>query len=283
MKGKRIFTSSEIEAIKMLINRKVVASKEEQKRIRDEIRDVYKFYYSDFSSKKGYTVDDLQALIDSGEITVIDANTPSPPKTGNREGIKRLNEDSIRDTSGTHSYNLDSSLNLFRQNQFDPMVESESKIPDKAGNYIICLRKGSSLPKVSVVPEFIRFENLDVIYTGIASSSLRSRDYRQHFKGNNAGRSTLRKSLGVLFGYKKIPRDSDPTTGKTKFSDADETKLSEWMAKNLILFVLPNKDHDSLELDLINHFNPPLNLKDNHSWTNMEFRRLLSSLRGQAE
>jgi len=283
MKGKRIFTSSEIEAIKRLINRKVVASKEEQKKIRDEIRDVYRFYYSDFSSKKGYTVDDLQALIDSGEITVIDANTPSPPKTGNREVIKRLKEDSIRDTTGIHSYSQDSSLNSFRQNQFDPMVDPESKIPDKAGNYIICLRKGSRLPKVSIVPEFIKFENLDVIYTGIASSSLRSRDYRQHFKGNNAGRSTLRKSLGVLFGYKKIPRDSDPTTGKTKFSDADETKLSEWMAKNLILFVLPNKDHDGLELDLINNFNPPLNLKDNYCWTNMEFRRLLSSLRGQSE
>ena len=62
MKGKRIFTRAEIEAIKKLINRKIVASKEEQKRIRDEIRDIYGFYFSDFSSKKGYTVDDLQAL-----------------------------------------------------------------------------------------------------------------------------------------------------------------------------------------------------------------------------
>jgi hypothetical protein len=283
MKGKRIFTYAEIEAIKRLINRKVVASKEEQKRIRDEIRDVYGFYYSDFSSKKGYTVDDLQSLIDSGEITVIDSSNPTSQKTGSREIIKKLKDDTIGGYTGTHSYNLDSSLSSFRQNLFDPMIDSESKIPDKAGNYIICLRKGSSLPQVSVIPEFIKFENLDVIYTGIAGSSLRSRDYRQHFKGNNAGRSTLRKSLGVLFGYKKIPRDSDPSTGKTKFSDVDESKLSEWMAKNLILFVLPNKDHDSLELDLINHFNPPLNLKDNHCWTNIEFRKLLSSLRGQSE
>jgi hypothetical protein len=115
------------------------------------------------------------------------------------------------------------------------------------------------------------------------SSSLRSRDYRQHFKGNNAGRSTLRKSLGVLFGYKKIPRDIDPNTGKTKFSDADESKLSEWMLKNLIMFFLPNKDHDSLELGLIRHFNPPLNLKDNHGLVNGNYRRFLSSLRGQSE
>lgn len=283
MERKRIFTSKEIEAIKRLINRKVVASKEEQKKIRDEIRDVYGFYYSEFSSKKGYTVTDLQDLIDAGEIIVSDSSNPTSQKTENREIIKRLKDDTMGGETGTHSYNLDSSLNSFRQNLFDPLADSESKIPDKAGNYIICLREGSCLPIVSVVPEFIKFENLDVIYTGIASSSLRSRDYRQHFKGNNAGRSTLRKSLGVLFGYKKIPRDSDPSTGKTKFSDADETKLSEWMAKNLILFVLPNKDHENLEIGLIKHFNPPLNLKENHCWTNMEYRRLLSSMRGQSE
>ena len=283
MKGKRIFTSAEIEAIERLINRKVVASKEEQKKIRDEIRDVYEFYFSDFSSKKGYTVQDLQGLIDSGEITVSDSSTPAIRKTEKREVIKRLKDESIGRDTVNHTYNLDSSLKSFRQNLFDPMVDPESKIPDKAGNYIICLKEGSRLPSISVIPEFTKFENLDVIYTGIASSSLKSRDYRQHFKGNNAGRSTLRKSLGVLFGYKKIPRDSDPNTGKTKFPDVDESKLSEWMVKNLIMFFLPNKDHDNLELDLINHFNPPLNLKENHGWTNMEFRRLLSSLRGKSE
>ena len=283
MKGKRIFTRAEIEAIKKLINRKIVASKEEQKRIRDEIRDIYGFYFSDFSSKKGYTVDDLQALIDSGEIIVSDSSNPASQKTETREILKKLKDDTIGGEAIKHSYNLDASLNSFRQNLFDPMAESESKIPDKAGNYIICLRKGSCLPKVSISPEFMKFENLDVIYTGIANSSLRSRDYRQHFKGNNAGRSTLRKSLGVLFGYKKIPRDSDPSTGKTKFSDANEETLSRWMEKNLIIFFLPNKDHANLEVDLIKHFNPPLNLKDNHSWTNMDFRKLLSSLRGQSD
>ena len=283
MERKRIFTSAEIESIKRLINRKVVASKEEQKKIRNEIRDDYGFYYSDFSSKKGYTVDDLQALIDSGEIIVSDSSNPVSQKTETREIIKEVRKEKNGYDDLTRTYNLDSSLNLFRQNMFDPLVDSESKIPDKAGNYIISLRKGSNLPSVSLLPEFTKFENLNVIYTGIASSSLRSRDYRQHFKGNNAGRSTLRKSLGILFGYKKIPRDSDPETGKTKFSDTDELTLSEWMAQNLIMFFLPNKDHNSLELDLIRHFNPPLNLKDNHCSVNSDFRRLLSSLRGQSE
>lgn len=148
-------------------------------------------------------MDDFQSLIYSREITVIDFSNPTGQKTGNREIIKKSKDNPIESETGTHSFNLDASLNSFRLNLFDPVTDIESKIPDKAGNYIICLRKGSSLPEVSVVPEFIKFENLDVIYTGIASSSLRSRDDRQHIKGNNAGRSTIRKSLGVLFGYKK--------------------------------------------------------------------------------
>ena len=168
----------------------------------------------------------------------------------------------------------------FGQNCFDPSNDVDSKIVDKAGNYIICLRQGSKLPLVSIEPVFTKFQELDVIYTGIAGSSLRNRDYRQHFIGDNAGRSTLRKSLGVLFGFKQIPRDSDPKTGKTKFGEDDEATLSEWMKKNLIMYYLPTKDHERQEKTLINHFNPPLNLKDNHNLINTDFRRLLSSLRG---
>jgi hypothetical protein len=178
---------------------------------------------------------------------------------------------------------LNAIFNSFRLNRFDPKIDSDSKIADKAGNYIICLKQCSKLPPISNEPEFNKFEGLDVIYTGIASSSLRSRDYRQHFIGNNAGRSTLRKSLGALFGYEQIPRDTDPTTGKTKFGDVDEQTLSDWMKNNLILFFLPTKDYNNLEINLINHFNPPLNLMGNHNPINADFRRLLSTLRGQKE
>ena len=71
MKGENSFTKSQITAITLLINKKVLATKEEQKKIRDKIRKEYKFYFSDFSSKKGYTVADLNELINSGRIKVI--------------------------------------------------------------------------------------------------------------------------------------------------------------------------------------------------------------------
>ena len=62
MKGKMSFTTKEMEKIIDLIEQKVVASKNEQRNIRNKIRSLG-FYFSDFSNKKGYTVDDFKDLI----------------------------------------------------------------------------------------------------------------------------------------------------------------------------------------------------------------------------
>jgi hypothetical protein len=62
MKGKTIFTYQEAERIKKLITEKLVSTKEKQKRIRDEIRDLG-FYMTDFSNKKRYTVEDFEKAV----------------------------------------------------------------------------------------------------------------------------------------------------------------------------------------------------------------------------
>ena len=178
------------------------------------------------------------------------------------------------------SSDLSSILEIFKLNKFDPKIHSSSIIHDAPGNYIICLKKNSKLPTTDVTPIFKHFEGMHVIYTGIAGGSLRNRDYRQHFKGS-AGRSTLRKSIGVLFGYKQIPREKDPDSGKTKFNEQDELNLTNWMHSNLIMFFLPTMEFKSIEIILIAHFNPPLNLKDSYNSINAEFRQLLSSLRAK--
>lgn len=177
------------------------------------------------------------------------------------------------------STNFTTVLDALKQNKFDPATNHETIIPDQPGNYILCLKPNSNFPTASIIPELTEFEGLKVIYTGKTKVSLRKRDYKQHFTGNNAGRSTLRKSLGVLLGYKQIPRDKNPSNGKTKFGNSDEEKLSDWMCKNLILFFLPTSDFSDIEIDLINHFNPPLNLQSNHNHINADFRELLSALR----
>ena len=280
MKGQNTFTSLQIQIIKKLIAEKVVATADKQKGIRGKIRNIG-FHYSDFSSKKdGYTVADFEALIRSGQIKISDGNY-KPTKIATIKPIDKPKPVEKKVAIIQKSKGLISNLDSFKVNRFDPKKDSETMIANSSGNYILCLKKNSKLPTVSIKPILTNFEGLQVIYTGIAGVSLRTRDFRQHFKGNNAGRSTLRKSLGVLFGYKQIPRDSDPTTGKTKFDNADEIKLSEWMCDNLVMFFLPTLDFNSIEIELINHFNPPLNLKDNSNTINFEFRRLLSSLRAK--
>ena len=66
MKGKRSFTNIEMLEIIDLIEQKVVASKNEQRNIRNKIRSLG-FYFSDFSNKKGYNVDDFKELFEKAE------------------------------------------------------------------------------------------------------------------------------------------------------------------------------------------------------------------------
>lgn len=165
---------------------------------------------------------------------------------------------------------------------FDPMTMDSNMLPNVAGNYIFLLRKGSQLPQVDInpqIPEVTLDDNTyQAIYTGIASKSLRRRDYRAHFIGNDASRSTLRKSIGSLFGYDLIPRKENDKRHK-KFKPNDEEKLTKWMKNNLLLAFVENADPESMEDKLIAELNPPLNLDKNDNTVNAEFRALLSKLR----
>lgn len=165
---------------------------------------------------------------------------------------------------------------------FDPMTMDSNMLPNVAGNYVFLLRKGSQLPQVDINPQIpevtLDGNTYQAIYTGIASESLRQRVYRIHFIGNNASRSTLRKSIGSLFGYDLIPRKEGDSKHK-KFKPADEEKLTEWMKNNLLLAFVENADPESMEDKLIAELNPPLNLEKNHNKVNAEFRALLSELR----
>lgn len=277
MKGKNTFTTVQVQAIKKLIEEKIVATPTKQKIIRQKIRNIG-FYYSDFDSKKiGYTITDFEALIYSKHIIISDENCTNTIST--IININKLSSIQSKVFIEKKSSELKSNLDIFKINRFDPKIDFETTIVNSSGNYIICLKRNSKLPSVSINPILTNFEGFQVIYTGISKYSLRTRDFKQHFKGNNAGRSTLRKSLGALFGYKHIPRDKNPNTGKTKFGKVDEDELSEWMCENLIMFFLPTLDFDSIEIELIKLFNPPLNLKSNKSIINSDFRQLLSRLR----
>ena len=72
MPHKRNFTIEEIDQIRNLISQKVKTPNNIQKVIRNKIRSIG-FYYSDFRKARitgGYTVDDFNDLIESGEIVI---------------------------------------------------------------------------------------------------------------------------------------------------------------------------------------------------------------------
>lgn len=162
---------------------------------------------------------------------------------------------------------------------FDPLKDDVNTVLDLSGNYIFVLREKCKLPDVGIPVTYTKFRGYDVIYVGLAGKSLRDRDIKKHFKGN-AGGSTLRKSLGCLFGYNLIPRDSNySNNGKTKFDATDERELSDWIKANLLFFYYANKDYDVVESLLIRELNPPLNLDKNSNIINSEFREYLTKLR----
>ena len=164
---------------------------------------------------------------------------------------------------------------------FDPSRDRPQEIPTGAGNYIVLLRDGRSLPDTGFPVQMARFQGKDVIYTGVAgpSSGLRRRITWAHL-GNNAGRSTLRLSIGVLLGFKPIPRDAKkPWNGHVRFCAEDEASLTEWMKENLLFYFFPNDGYEALENELIATLNPPLNLSKNFNPVNCEIRAHVSELR----
>lgn len=167
---------------------------------------------------------------------------------------------------------------------FDP-AKGNVEIPDVSGNYVVCLKPDCLLPGNDVpVYKTISIFGLTakVIYTGISKDSLYKRIYKVHLTGNNAGKSTLRKSLGSLMNLPFIARDKNPNPNrslKTKFKDGDEIMLTQWMKRNLFFLYVPNTNFENEESELITIFNPPLNLEKNKNVVNSEYRARLSALR----
>ena len=168
---------------------------------------------------------------------------------------------------------------------FDPTIMTKGLPVEAPGNYIFLLRPNVTLPTnmIAEQPEFttLTYEGTAyrVLYTGVTKDSLYKRVLKIHLTGNNAGKSTLRKSLGCLWGYTFVARDKKPDSKKTKFADKDEESITTWMRKNLLVLFVPNSNFEVDEQELIDMFNPPLNLQKNHNMVNSNYRRQLEELR----
>ena len=116
-------------------------------------------------------------------------------------------------------------MNLNDFIEFNPLTDNGSKIPVTPGNYIVTIRDIKALPTLGHKIVTKQFRGQEMIYTGITKKDLHHRIWKSHI-GSNAGRSTLRLTLGCLFGYTLEPRDkSNPNNGHVRVNADDEREL----------------------------------------------------------
>lgn len=167
--------------------------------------------------------------------------------------------------------------------EFNPN-DTQMQLPNLPGNYVVLLKKETPFPTdvISHIPIMKELEYNDekylLIYTGVADNIKQRIKYHL---GDNAGRSTLRLSLGCLQGYIKINRDRQNEKKKFKFKKTDEQELTEWMKKNLLFLYCENPEYADYEEKMISLLNPPLNIQNNKCEENAKFRKDLSSIRSK--
>lgn len=249
MKGKREFTESEIDRLRELIRKRVHATREQQKRIRDAMRRIGFYGQADWGIQD-CQLEDLDGLIRSGQITVTGATASRPaggvPKPGGREqeASKVAQTDEGVDELGCHDLDFRSIDNL-RCNGFSGFVSVAAlrpdltQIPDIRGVYMV-VREIGNRPQFRATGSGGHYKGTDpnvpieklrmnwveetcVLYIGKAGdehshSTLRSR-LRQYLQfgagepiGHKGGRYIwqLEDAEDLLFCWKPLPSGNPP-------------------------------------------------------------------------
>ena len=153
MKGKREFTESEIDRLRELIRKRVHATREQQKRIRDAMRRIGFYGQADWGICNCQLAD-LDGLIRSGQITVTGATAPRPtggvPKPSGREQEASKVAQTDEGAEELDCSDLDfKSIDNLRRNGFSGFVSAAAlrqdltQIPDIRGVYMVVRKIGS--------------------------------------------------------------------------------------------------------------------------------------------
>lgn len=132
------------------------------------------------------------------------------------------------------------------------------------GLYCIRIKDKTKLP--APFNKLLTERSHNIIYIGIASTSLSSRFLNQELRAN--GHGTFFRSIGAVLGYRPTKGSLINKANKRnyKFSPVDETKIIEWINKNLVVnWVECDKEFDTIETDLLYKHRPLLNIAKNPS------------------
>jgi hypoxanthine-DNA glycosylase len=240
IKGRNSFTQIEIDRLRRLIKEKVVATPGVQKGIRGKIRRIG-FYYSDFSNKKGYTVEDFDGLIRSGQIKII----------GNPEVIYSANHDKYRKnqpsphTSHTRKRKKPVIVNSVNK-LLNPNFGLDAVI-DENVRFLIC---GTFPAKESIGAGFY-YQNQIKRFWGQA---LQGVDDLESLDNNTRESRLLKKNIGLWDIFESIERavgNKDTAIKKAKYN-AFENLLNEYSSIEYLVFNSKNaydwfcEDHPSI-------------------------------------
>lgn len=249
MKGKREFTESEIARLRVLIGKRVHATHEQQKRIRDAMRRIGFYGQADWGIRNCQLAD-LDGLIRSGQITVTGATVhrstgvATKPSGREQEASKVAQTDEGAEELDCSDLDFKSIDNL-RRNGFSGFVSAAAlrqdltQIPDIRGVYMV-VRKIGSQPQFRATGSGGHYKGTDpnvpieklrknwveetcVLYIGKAGdehsqATLRSR-LRQYLqfgagkpRGHKGGRYIwqLWDAEDLLFCWKPLPSGNPP-------------------------------------------------------------------------
>lgn len=249
MKGKREFSESEIARLRELIGKRVHATREQQKRIRDAMRRIGFYGQADWGIQD-CQLENLDGLIRSGQITVTGATAPRPaggvPKPGGREQEASKVAQTDEEAEGLDCPDLDfKSIDNLRRNGFSGFVsvaalrQNLTQIPDIRGVYMV-VRKIGSRPQFRATGSGGHYKGTDpnvpieklrrnwveetcVLYIGKAGdehsqATLRSRlrQYLQFGAGKSRSHKggryiwQLEDAEDLLFCWKPLPSGNPP-------------------------------------------------------------------------
>lgn len=255
MKGKSEFTEDEAYKIRNLIKQKLQVSSNEQKGIRNKIRDL-KFYFSDFSDKKGYTVDDFNHLIKSGQINIIGGSTQSIKETN--EIMKKPPIKPIIDSKVTDK-NIEQELVAI--GNFRQYNDLDSNILDKTGFYCLKLKENSKLPdRYQLILDKRKFKYL---YIGKAEGQTLRERLGQEIEHKSPG--TFFRSIGCVLRYSPIKGHLKGHSNQNnyKFSLTDTLEIVKWLVSNVEISIVEYNGSFEIEKVIIQKYCPLLN--DTHN------------------
>jgi len=252
MKGKREFTEDEANKIRNLIKQKLLASTNEQKGIRGKIRDL-QFYFSDFSDKKGYTVDDFNQLIKSGQIRIIGGSTQSINEKMKKSLMKSKIDSKVTDKNTEQE--------LVANENFRQYIDLDSCTLDKTGFYCLKLKENSKLPdRYQHILDKRKFKYL---YIGKAEGQTLGERLGQEIEHKSPG--TFFRSIGCVLRYSPIQGHLKGHSNQNnyKFSYADTAEIVKWLISNVEINIVECYGSFEIEKEIIQKYCPLLN--DTHN------------------